>query len=88
MDNPWHSLSSRKSPDVILVLQGGHGHNQIEDVKIELTCENDLFFHYTMLVTEDTFREMQEEQKLMIPFAEFFKIFIKMVNSCIKEPHR
>lgn len=57
-------------------------------MKIELTSENDLFFHYTMLVTEDSFREMQEEQKLMIPFTEFYKIFIKMVNSCIKEPHR
>lgn len=55
---------------------------------IELTSENDLFFHYTMVVTEDSFRVMQEEQKLMIPFQEFYKVFIKMVNSCIKEPHR
>jgi hypothetical protein len=40
-----------------------------------------------MLITEDSFREMQESQKLMVPFSEFYKIFIKMVNSCIKEPH-
>jgi hypothetical protein len=29
-------------------------------VKVELTSENDLFFHYTHLVDEDSFRAMQE----------------------------
>jgi len=31
---------------------------------------------------------MQEMQKLMIEFPEYPNILIKMVNSCIKEPHR
>ena len=30
---------------------------------------------------------MAEKQKLMIDFTEYASIFIKMVNSCIKEPH-
>ena len=30
---------------------------------------------------------MQEMQKLMIEFNEYPNILIKMVNSCIKEPH-
>lgn len=71
-----------------LTLQGGHGHNQLENIKIELTSENDLFFHYRMVITEDSFRQMQEEQRLMIHFAKFSEIFMKMINSCIKEPHR
>jgi len=29
-------------------------------VKVELTSENDLFFHYTHLVDEDAFRTMQD----------------------------
>ena len=57
-------------------------------MKIELTSENDLFFHYTHIVDEDSFRQMQEMQKLMIEFHEYPNILIKMVNSCIKEPHR
>jgi hypothetical protein len=30
---------------------------------------------------------MQESQKLMIDFGEYPSILLKMVNSCIKEPH-
>jgi hypothetical protein len=43
----------------VLTLGGLNG-NQLEEVKIELTSENDLFFHYTHIITEDSFREMQE----------------------------
>lgn len=56
-------------------------------MKVELTSENDLFFHYTHLVDEDAFRTMQDSQKLMIDFNEYPNILVKMVNSCIKEPH-
>ena len=59
----------------------------MQNVKIELTSENDLFFHYTHIVDEDSFRHMQENQKLMIEFGDYTNILIKMVNSCIKEPH-
>jgi len=38
-------------------------------------------------VDEDSFRHMQENQKLMIEFSDYINILIKMVNSCIKEPH-
>ena len=61
--------------------------NNLQNVKIELTSENDLFFHYTHIVNEDSFRMMQENQKLMIEFTDYTNILIKMVNSCIKEPH-
>jgi hypothetical protein len=30
---------------------------------------------------------MQESQKLMIEFNDYPNILVKMVNSCIKEPH-
>jgi len=44
------------------VLQlGGHGHNQIESVRVELTSENDLFFHYTHELNADTFNKMREQ---------------------------
>eukprot|EP00920_Eleutheroschizon_duboscqi_P001890 GHVT01004960.1.p1 GENE.GHVT01004960.1~~GHVT01004960.1.p1 ORF type:complete len:185 (-),score=17.08 GHVT01004960.1:2003-2557(-) len=56
-------------------------------IRIELTSENDLFFHYTNSVDEASFRKMQEGQKLMIDFSDYVGILIKMFNSCIKEPH-
>lgn len=70
----------------ILVL-GGQGQNQISEVRIELTSENDLFFHYTHIADLDRYRHMQERQKLMIDYHEFPNVLMKMVNSCIKEPH-
>lgn len=56
-------------------------------IRIELTSENDLFFHYTHSVDEQGFRQMQESQKLMIDFADYCSVVIKMLNNCIKEPH-
>jgi hypothetical protein len=58
-----------------------------QHVKLELTSENDLFFHYLHTVDESSFRNMQETQKLMIEFVEYPSILIRMLNSCIKEPH-
>jgi hypothetical protein len=55
--------------------------------RIELTSENDLFFHYTHSVDEHCFRSMQERQKLMIDFPDYVSVIVKMLNNCIKEPH-
>ena len=46
-----------------------------------------MFFHYTHCVDEDKFRHMQQQQKLMVDFQEYANIFVKMANSCIKDPH-
>merc|ERR1719359_1910785 len=58
-----------------------------QHARIELTSENDLFFHYTHSVDEHGFRSMQESQKLMIDFPDYVSVVIKMLNNCIKEPH-
>jgi hypothetical protein len=56
-------------------------------IKLELTSENDLFFHYIHNIDEPGFRQMQESQKLMIEFSELPTIIVRMLNACIKEPH-
>lgn len=56
-------------------------------VKIEMTSENDIFYSYMHAVDDSAFRAMQESQKLMIDFAEYPSIIIRMLNSCVKEPH-
>merc|ERR1719321_2625100 len=55
--------------------------------RIELSSENDLFFHYTQSVDEQQFKLMQENQKLMIDFNDYVHVVIRMLNQCIKEPH-
>ena len=70
---------------VKMLVMGEEGN--MENVKVELTSENDMFFHYTHSLTESSFKTVQDEQKLMIEFLDYPNILIKMLNSCIKEPH-
>ncbi|KAL8443258.1 hypothetical protein Emag_005983 [Eimeria magna] len=57
-----------------------------QEVRVETSSENDLFFHYTHVVDEKAFRQMQQSQKLMIDFADYSQVLMKMLNSCIREP--
>jgi len=61
--------------------------NAPEALKIELSSETDLFFHFVHIVDEAGFRVMQEQQKLMVDFEEYSRVLIRMLNSCIKEPN-
>eukprot|EP00802_Teleaulax_amphioxeia_P017944 Tamp_18117.p1 GENE.Tamp_18117~~Tamp_18117.p1 ORF type:complete len:237 (-),score=75.62 Tamp_18117:636-1283(-) len=56
-------------------------------LRIELTSENDLFFHFNHNLDEHGFRQVQEHQKLMVDFPEYPNVLIRMLNNCIKEPH-
>lgn len=55
-------------------------------VKIELTSDNDLFFHYVHCLDEAAFRCLQDTQQLLIDYSEYSTVLIRMLNSCIKEP--
>jgi len=57
-------------------------------VRIELSSENDLFFHFAHSLDDGGFVSVQEEQKLMIDFPQYAAVLIKMLNNCIKEPER
>mmetsp|Transcript_22701 Transcript_22701/g.20180 ORF Transcript_22701/g.20180 Transcript_22701/m.20180 type:complete len:230 (+) Transcript_22701:17-706(+) len=58
-----------------------------EQIRVELSSENDMFFHYTHNIEEMSFGKIQESQKLMVEYPDYPNILIKMLNSCIKEPH-
>ncbi|CDJ61784.1 hypothetical protein, conserved [Eimeria maxima] len=75
----------RLEPIRVKVLIMGEETNP-QEVRIELASENDLFFHYTHVVDEKAFRQMQQNQKLMIEFADYPHVLMKMLNSCIREP--
>lgn len=56
-------------------------------VRVELSSESDLFFHYMHIVDEKEFLRIQENQKLVVDFIDYATVLIRMLNSCIKEPH-
>ena len=60
--------------------------NNINQIRIELSCENDLFFHFTSDIDEETFKLMQENQKLTVNFGEFCNLLKRLFNNCINEP--
>ena len=60
--------------------------NNISQIRIELSCENDLFFHFTSDIDEETYKLMQENQKLTVNFGEFSNLLKRLFNICINEP--
>ena len=55
-------------------------------IRLELSCENDLFFHFTSDIDEETYKIMQENQKLTVNFVEFANLIKRLFNNCINEP--
>jgi len=39
------------------------------------------------ILDESSYKSLQESQKLMVEFSEYPNILIRMLNSCIREPH-
>mmetsp|Transcript_14877 Transcript_14877/g.41822 ORF Transcript_14877/g.41822 Transcript_14877/m.41822 type:complete len:243 (-) Transcript_14877:245-973(-) len=56
-------------------------------LRVELSSESNLFFHYIHQMSPKTFKELQEGQKLMVEFADYPSVLLRMLNHCIKEPH-
>ena len=56
-------------------------------VRLELSSEADLFFHFMHIIDETSYKAMQESQKLMVEFSEYPSVLVRMLNSCIREPH-
>jgi len=57
-------------------------------IRVELSCENDLFFHFTHEIDEESFKYIQENQKLCVGFKDYPNLNKKLFNNCINEPHR
>lgn len=53
-------------------------------VKVELSSESDLFFHYTHIADERTFKAMREEQRLMVEFPEYASVLATSFSNAIK----
>lgn len=56
-------------------------------LRIELSSEADLFFHYQCTIDASAFRSMKDSQKLLIGMQELPNTVVRCLNNCIKEPH-
>ena len=55
-------------------------------IKVELSSESDLFFHYSHVLDERSFKTVREEQRLMIEFSDYANVLARSLNQAIKEP--
>ncbi|KAG5183345.1 hypothetical protein JKP88DRAFT_181863 [Tribonema minus] len=83
-DGPQHVGTLEAIKVKVLVLGDGA---LPQGVRVELSSEADLFFHYMHVVDEGAFAAMQEQQRLTLDFADYPAVLIRMLNQCIREPH-
>ena len=83
-DSP-QQVGTLEATKVKILLLGEDSNPQ--SLRVELASEGDLFFHYMHVCNEDAFMKIQEQQKLMVEFQDYPNVLIRMLNSCIKEPH-
>ena len=55
-------------------------------IKVELTCDKDLFFFYTSVVDKKIFNEIKTTQKLTCKYKDYGHMLIKYFEDCIKLP--
>ncbi|KAH8738880.1 hypothetical protein FG386_000746 [Cryptosporidium ryanae] len=56
-----------------------------ELIRIEITCDNDLFFYYIYDINPLEFKELKVTQNLVCSFTEFTETFCRIVNDTIKD---
>ena len=66
----------------VCVREGDDG--RPKQVKIELSSEGDLFFHYSHIVDERQFNAMRDEQKLMVDFASYPSVLASSFTNAIR----
>ncbi|OQR82822.1 hypothetical protein ACHHYP_15463 [Achlya hypogyna] len=84
-DNAPQQVGTLEAIKVKILLLGDE--NDLKALKIELSTESDLFFYYTHICDLEGFQIVQEQQKLMVDFADYANVLVRMLNNCIKEPH-
>ncbi|XP_064604858.1 spindle assembly abnormal protein 6 homolog isoform X2 [Liolophura sinensis] len=59
-----------------------------KELVVRLTDDQDLFFLYTLRLSEEDFQSLKTQQGLLVDFGSFPQKFIDLLNMCIQEEHR
>lgn len=79
------SSAGSLEPMRVKVLTNGESRN-LASMRIEITTESDIFFHYTCIINDQGFLRLRDDQHLVCEFSDFLMTLLKMLNRCIKEP--
>lgn len=52
------------------------------NIKVQLTSEADLFFHYEAFYDEEIFAKLKSKQQLSCNFSMYHNMLIKLLNDC------
>lgn len=63
-------------------------HAAPEAVRIELSSESNLFFHYTSTILSSGWRTFQKSQHLTVEFGGLPDVLLQLLNLCLKEPQQ
>lgn len=56
-----------------------------KELLIRLTEDKDLFFLYTLTLTEDDFQSLKSQQGLLVDFSAFLQKFVDLLELCLQE---
>mmetsp|Transcript_27269 Transcript_27269/g.59620 ORF Transcript_27269/g.59620 Transcript_27269/m.59620 type:complete len:247 (+) Transcript_27269:214-954(+) len=84
VDNPTE-VGALEAVRVKILVKGEPG--RLEALRMELSSESNLFFHYIHDMEARGFSTLQESQRLMVDFSDYPTVLLRMLNQCIKEPH-
>ena len=77
-------LGTIENIDLKLFIKGPK--NDPKEIKIELSSEVDLFFHYTHIRNVDNFRDLQRKHKLLIKLTEYPALMDNLLKNVINSP--
>jgi hypothetical protein len=60
--------------------------DRFTSLRLELSSEADLFFHYIHALDEEDYADLQRSQRLMVDFAHLPVVMTRMLNMCIADP--
>ena len=60
--------------------------NDPTSIKVELTCDKDLFFYYFSIVDKKIFNEIRTNQKLTCKYKDYGHMLIKYFEDCVRLP--
>ena len=85
--NKEKDLSSFEPIKCKLLVDNENENNTSNHIKIELSSENDIYFHFTNVIDEKKFQIIKKEQNLNINFSEFCQLLEKMCENCREYPN-
>ncbi|XP_072927664.1 spindle assembly abnormal protein 6 homolog isoform X1 [Hemitrygon akajei] len=68
--------------------QSGSNAIHKKDLSVRLTDDTDPFFLYNLMISEDDFLSLKNQQGLLVEFSAFPQRFIELLDQCIQEQNK